>query len=256
MTQASWFRKVERVLFDNSPTILTVLGVTGTVTTAYLTGKASFRAHEIIMRLENGPDQRYDPDTGMTLQEMVQETWHEYIPAVGMGATTIFCIVASNRISNRRAAAVAAAYSLSEKAFTEYREKVVEKIGEKKEHAVREEIAQTNVTANDSGRSIVIGDGKVLCFEQYTGRYFESTMENIKKAQNDTNYQILGDGYASLTDFYARVGIDRTPFSDEVGWNSDKRLELSFSSVLTEDSKPCLAFSFTVEPIREYQKFF
>jgi hypothetical protein len=100
----------------------------------------------------------------------------------------------------------------------------------------------------------VIGNN-VLCYDAYSDRYFQSNMEAIKKAQNDTNYMILNSDYASLTDFYNKVGLPKTAFSDEVGWSPDEGIELHFSSVLSTDQQPCLAFAFEVEPIRDYIKY-
>lgn len=231
---------------DNSPAILTALAVTGTVTTAYLTGRASFKAAMILS--EESPH--------LDTREKVDLVWRLYVPAVGTGLMTVGCTIAATRIGTRRAAAVAAAYTLSERAFTEYREKVVEKLGEKKEQAFRDELAQDRVDRNPiATRQIVIVEGKsVLCYDAYTGRYFLSDMETLKKAQNDVNHQVLNEYYASLTDFYDKVGLPSTSMSDEVGWNSDRLLELKFSVTLGEHDKPCLSVDFDVAPIRDYNR--
>jgi hypothetical protein len=86
----------------------------------------------------------------------------------------------------------------------------------------------------------------------YTGRYFQSSMESLKKAQNDLNYKILNSYYASLTDFYNLIGLSRTTTSDDVGWNSDEMLELRFSTIMSDDQRPCIAIDFKVAPIRGY----
>ena len=99
---------------------------------------------------------------------------------------------------------------------------------------------------------IISDDLKSICYEMYTGRYFRSTMEEIKAAQNWINYQILQNNYASLSDFYDHVGLNRTAVSEEVGWNADELLEITFSTVMSEDNRPCLAFDYKVVPIRNY----
>ena len=81
-------------------------------------------------------------------------------------------------------------------------------------------------------------------------------METLKKAQNDTNYQVLNDVYASLGDFYSRVGLARTSISEEVGWNSNKLLELEFSTTMSEDGRPCISIGFHVDPVRNYHKVY
>jgi len=250
-------KTVEKFTIDNSPTILTVIGVTGTVTTAILTGRASFKAAELIAHEQTKENIRghHQP---LTTKDKMRLTWTLYIPAVGTGLLTCAATVGANQIGTRRAAAVAAAYTISERAFTEYKEKVVEKLGESKEQNIRDEVAQDRVTRNPVGdrEVIVTGGGDVLCYDAFTGRYFMSDMETLKKAQNDINYQIINQEYASLSDFYNKIGIAPTAYSDEVGWNNDKLLELKLTGTLSEDQKPCISIDFAVSPVRDYYKLY
>lgn len=239
-------KQLEKFAADNSPAILTGIGVTGTLTTAYLTGKASFKAAAILS--EESPH--------LELKEKVELTWKLYLPPAFSAALTVSAIICANRVAHRRAAAMAAVYSLTEKAFEEYREKVKEKLGQNKEREIRDEIAQDRVNDNPVRNTevIIAAGGDVLCYDMYTGRYFESDLETLKKAQNDTNYQILNDFYASLGDFYRRVGLKPTENSEDVGWNSDELLELQFSTTMSEDDRPCIAMSFRVKPISGYYR--
>jgi hypothetical protein len=152
---------------------------------------------------------------------------------------------------------MASAYILSERAFDEYREKILEKIGPKQEREVRDELAQDRVTKHPVGSSqvVVTAKGNVLCFETHTGRYFRSDIETLKKAQNDLNYRILSDDYASLTDFYNLIGLSRTDISDELGWNTDRKMDLEFTVTLPESGEPCLAITYRPTPTRNYYRF-
>lgn len=250
-------KKFEKLLTDNSPVLLTSVGVAGTIATAVLTGKASFEAAKIINETERMRDiySAYPPEP-LEPKEKVELVWKLYIPPVVVGAGTVSAIVLANRIGTRRAAAMAAAYTISEKAYTEYREKVVEKLGEAKEQEVRDEIAQQRVNANPPNSEVIIVDnGDVLFLESYTGRYFKSSMETVKKALNDTNYQMYSDMYASLGDFQQRVGLPRTSLSEEVGWTVEDKIDIEFSATLTEDQRPCIVMNYIVAPVREYHRF-
>lgn len=248
-------KAAEKLAIDNSPAILTALGVTGVLTTAYLTGKASFKA---AYRIEDEQSQMNAHPSHYQLEnkEKFLLIWKLYIPAIGTGVVTVVCIIGANRIGSRRAAALAAAFSISEKAFTEYEEKVIEKMGALKERGIHDEIAQDRVSRNPVGeREIIItGNGEVLCYDSFSGRYFESSMEELKKAQNDINYTILSDGYASVGDFYGKIGLSATAYSEEVGWKSDTKLELSFAGTLSEDQRPCIAIEFRAAPVRDYYR--
>jgi hypothetical protein len=251
-------KRVEKLAIDHSPAILTAVAVTGTLGVAFLTGTATIKAVEIIA------DEQYrisksangNPPHILEPKEKIVLVWKEYIPAIGTVVATVVCIIGANRIGTRRAAAVAAAYSISEKAFTEYKEKVVEKIGQGKEQKIHDEVMQDQVRRNPVGdREVIItGNGEVLCFDSFSGRYFTSDMETLKKAQNDINYTMLSDGYASLGDFYDNIGLATTAYSDEVGWTSEKPLECKFTGTLSDDQRPCIAIEFRVAPVRDYHR--
>jgi len=244
MSFAHLLRKSEKLLADNSPLILTAIGVTGTITTAYFAGKASFKAAEVLEFELSAQEPR-------TFRTDMEKVWKLYIPAVISGTGTIACIIMANRIGTRRAAAMASAYAISERAFTEYKEKVVEQLGEKREQKIRDEIQQERIDREH----LVVGpkpSGKVWCKDAWSGRVWPCTMETIKKAQNDTNHEVLNYGYASLTDFYQRVGLEGTKESDNVGWNSDKLLEVFFTTGLSDDQEPVLIMDFAVAPIRNF----
>ena len=247
------FKQIEKFAIDNSPIILTVIGVVGTVGTAVLTHRAALRADAIYSGEMDRRLGEADPEP-WSRKKHIQLVGKCYIPPVTSGVVTVGCIVMANRIGSKRAAAVAAAYTISEKAYSEYREKVVEKFGEQKERNMREELSQDQINRNPMSESnvIVVGDGDTICCDLFSMRYFRSSAEKIKAARNEVNYLILHNGYASLTDFYNELQIPRTDVSDEIGWTQDKLLELDMSAVVNEEGQPCLAFRFQTHPIRGY----
>lgn len=243
------FKSIEKTLSDNSPAILTGLGVAGTVVTAILASRAAFKAGKKLA-WEEAHRESMEEIPPLDHKERFRLTWKLYIPAVGVGAATITSIIFANRIEARRGAALAAAYAISEKAFVEYREQVVKKLGENKERAIRDESAQTQVDRDPPTmqRYILTGKGTTMCRDSFSGRYFEGDIEKIRKAQNDFNQQVLYDGRASLTDFYALLGLDKIDMSDELGWTSERILELEFTSALHEGS-PILVVKFATSPV-------
>lgn len=242
----------------NDTALLTGVGITGTVTTAYLTGRAGYKSAEIIREQthDNEINQLEDPINEfvpLTIQDMVRSTWPLYIPAVGVGVVTVSAIFFANRLDAKRAAALTAAYGVSERAFTEYKEKVVEKYGENKEAAIRAEVAQDRVDARPiTDKTVIIGSGEVLCLDNWGGRYFESSVQAIEKARNDINQQLFNHSSASLSEFYDMIGLPPTAGSDVVGWNMNTPLEIAVSTALTKEDKPCLVLDFQVAPVTGY----
>lgn len=250
-------RTSEKFLTDNSPVLLTAVGVAGVVSTAYLTGKASVKAHKLI---EQEDEKRYKmrQDTARSRKDTLEIVWKLYIPAVTTGILTCTAIITANRIGTRRTAALAAAYTVSEKAFEEYRSKVVEKIGEKKEQQVRDEISQDRINRSEPNFVVVSESGKVLCHDAYSNQFFMSDMETLRKAQNDINAQILHADYATVSDLYSYIdspGLEPTSVSGEMGWNTDKMLEMEFATILHKEKTPCISINFAVLPIRDPWRF-
>lgn len=238
-------KRGETFLTQNASTILTGVGVAGTVATAVLSGKAAVKAEYIMIH-------DADPDVTPTTKERIQKTWMVYIPPVACGTLTITAIVVGHRLDAKKAAALAAAYSLSEKRFQDYKDKALERLGMNKEQAVRDELAQDMVNDHPLSKEVIIGNGNVLCFDAYSGRYFESSVEAIRQAVNTVNSYILDHQYASLSHLYDEIGLPPIGMSDDVGWKSDDLIDVAFSTVLAPDKRPCLCMDFNSRPIVEY----
>lgn len=240
-----------KLVADNSPAILTAVAVVGVVTTAVLAARAAPKAHIAIL---NEKSERVDE---VDLLDKVLLTYKYYIPATATGVATIACIIGANTISTKRSAALASAYGLTELAFKEYREKVVEHIGESKETKVHDDVMKDVVDRNPvSGQQVIIaGAGRQLFLDKYTLRYFETDMETVRRAVNDINEEIFSENYASLNDFYNRIGIAGNTVGDELGWTTDKKLEVRYSTQMTDDGRACITIDYIKNPIRDYHKF-
>lgn len=240
----------KRFVSAHAPLILSSAGSVGVIATAVLSSRATVKAVRIV------DEEEMRAATKLSFWSKFKLTWSLYIPTFGMGSIAIASIIVGNRVETKRTAALAAAYSVSEKAFAQYREKIAERFGEKKERAVRDDIQQDLVRANPpSSNQVIALGGDSLFYESYVGRYFKSTMEDVRRAVNETNYIINSQGYASLSDFYDILGLGRTEMSEEFGWNSDKLMDVDFTSVLAEDGKPAVAMNYSVTPIGNYYRF-
>lgn len=254
---------------NNTPVILTGAGVVGVVATTVLTGKATIKAGHIldeehqkrvhhIVPSGDGTDLPRDqmfPTVQFTKEDVVKLVWREYVPVVIFAGGTIACIVMANRISAKEAAALAAAYGLTQDKFADYREKVKEQFGAGKETKVRDEVVKDQVAANPpvQGNVIITGSGDVMLLDLFSGRYFQSNIETVKKAINEINAEVLAEDSVELTRFYQLVGLPSIGISDAVGWNNSQDLvDISVHPVMMDDGKPCIGYEFTVQPIHDY----
>ena len=238
-------------LAKHSPAILTALGITGMIGTTVLAVKATPKALDLI---ENKKEE-LDKDK-LTVAETVKATWKCYVPAAITCATSAACLIGASSVHTKRNAALATAYKLSESALIEYRDKVVETIGEKKEQSVRDAIAKDHVEKNPvTNNEVIITDrGYTLCYDELSGRYFYSDIEKIKKAANELNRQMLNDMYVSLNELYYELGLEGTKLGEQMGWNVDRGLiDLKFSATVSADDRPCIVLDYRVPPMYDYQ---
>lgn len=236
----------------HSPELLTGIGIAGMVTTVVLAVRATPKALRLIdEKKADIPEEETFPRI-----EAVKAAWKVYVPAVLTGILSTICLIGANSVNQRRNAAIAAAYSLSESALKEYREKVVETIGERKEQAIRDDIAKDKIIENPVRKVIVSDRGSTLCYDSLSGRYFKSDIEKLRRIVNDLNRRMRDEMFISLNDFYCAVDnpdLGPTKLGDMLGWNIDKGyIDLNFSSQLTTDGTPCLVLDYTVVPEYEY----
>lgn len=227
----------------NSPEIMTALAATGVVATAYLSAKGAFEASKKL----NHEDA--DPWAQQTFMDKAKIVWPEFVPAAVVGGTTVACVIGSHRVHTRRTAAAVAAYSLTERAFAEYKTKVEETLGKNKadkvQAAVVEEQMQTAYPHSQAKEIIMASGGDSLCCDLTTGRYFESDMQTLQAAANRVNARLLKERWMSVKEFYHELDVYPNHHIDNLGWDLETGLmELVFTPTLTDKGTPCLAFTF------------
>ena len=258
-------KNVKSAAVKHSPEILTGIGIAGMVTTTVLAIRATPRALDLIARAD---DEKFDNGHGehLTKFEVIKVAWKPYIPAAVTCVTSAACLIGASSVSAKRNAVLATAYKLSESALTEYREKVVETIGEKKEREVRDKISQDRVTNNPVSNNTVYitGTGDTLFLEPISKRYFEFDIERLRAIVNTLNERMYSDPFGdpiSLSDFYDEINLKRTDISDDMGWHiDDGSIKLDFHPTMCDDehspyyNKPCLAIYYVTPPKWGYDK--
>ena len=271
LTMPTGTKKIQKVLTRKSPEILTGIGIAGVITTTVLAVKVTPKALQLIDEAErkkavawNNENPDYDNGADrikLTKAETVKAAWKPYIPVVVTGVCSVACIIGANSVHLKRNAALATAYQLSTTAFNEYKEKVVETIGEKKEKIVRQNIAKDKVEKNPVSKTevFVTGNGTSLFYDPLSGRYFESDMNKVEKAVNNLNWSMNNgnEPYISLTQLYDELGLSHTGVSDEIGWKvEDGNIELAVSAQVSDDGRPCLVMDFLRAPEYGYDRYY
>lgn len=250
MNLTKLIKSTQKSIKKHSPEILTGIGIAGMIASTIMAVRATPKALQLIEEKKE-ETQRHS----LTVMDTIEASWKCYVPATVTGVMSVICLIGASSVNLKRNAALATAYTISETAMREYKDKVVETIGTKKEQEVRDAIAKDHIEKNPiSKRDVVVTNkGNTLCYDTFSGRYFKSDIETIKKIVNELNRRLLNEDYLSLNEFYYELGLDGTYIGDRVGWRVDNGLiEVNFSAQLAEDGTPCIALAFINAPNYEY----
>ena len=239
----------------NSPAILTGIAVVGLVTTAVLAWKAAPKAQKIVEEHKERVDRLGGDISEEEKREETVEVIKEMAPVVAppivMGAVTAACIIGSNRISTKRIAALSAAYTLAEKGFSEYQDKVQDLIGEKKEKKVTEAIAEDHLANHPVTTSNVIntGRGNVLFYDDASDRYFMSSIDAVSRAIKTISDRQELEEWIDLNELYFELDLNATTSGDILGFKrSDGKIDIGDISKIADDGTPCRVLKFDLSP--------
>lgn len=237
-----------RLIRSATPYALTGAALVGVGLTGFFAATGAMKAQTILT--ENGA-------ADYSIKEKARLTWRCYIPALSVAAVTGASIVGLHGVLGRRVASVAAATAVAESQLERLKDAVKEVATppqrEEIQNAATRPVAKTQIAppvADD------LAEGTQLCFEAYSGRYFIASMEDIRAAVNTLNAQINNSLYASINDLYDQLGLERTRYGDDVGWNSDHLIEPSFSADLTGDGRPYIVLDYEKGPTHTYDRLY
>ena len=250
-------KTARRTLSRNSSKILLGLGIAGAFTAVGFAISATPKAMILLeeKKQELGVEK-------LDAKTIIRTAAPEYIPtAISMGIST-GCIIAASSVNDRRNAALAAAYTMSETALRSFQDKVVETVGPEKAKEIKEAVALDNMakcpepknppvaTPQKPGVGNDFYNEPVKCWESLSGTYFFTSRNMLEKAVNGVNKQLLSDFRVTENDLFDYLGIDHNRNGDLLGWDTETTLEINtfYTSKLDEDGTPCLVLDYSTPP--------
>lgn len=252
--------KIGLILKKNSPKILMGVGIAGSVVSTVLACKATLKIKDILDEKNetveqihnyvedetvdyNEEDKKKDltilyAQTGVKLAKL-------YLPSIALGALSIASIVSGYKILNKRNVALAAAYTVVDKGFKNYRKNVVERFGEEVDRELRHNIKAKQIEekyidkdGNEKTRKKKVyeiaedkkpGEGiseYAKFFDEWnTDEHSKDPEYNLmflRKQQDYANEVLKHQGYLFLNEVYDMLGIPRTQAGQVVGWIYDE----------------------------------
>lgn len=243
-------RGIKNKVSEHSPEILLGMGIAGMLSSTVMAVKATPKAMRLIEE-----EKKHNED--LSKVDILKIAWRPYIPAAISFTASAACLVGAQSVNAKRNAVLATAYKISEYTLTEYRDKVVEVIGEQKEKEIVDAVSRDRIKKDPlvTQEVIITGKGDTLCYDAISGRYFKSDIDKMQKIENLLNKRMMTSMYCSLNEFYSELGLTSTDVGDELGWNIEEGLiDLYFSSQLSEEGQPCVVVNYMTPPKYGYSK--
>lgn len=237
----------------NASTILTCVGGVGVVATSVMAVKATPKALTLLNHAEEEKGEE------LTVLEKVRVAGPAYIPSVVTGVATVACIFGANALNQRQQAALMSAYALLDSSFKDYKKKVGELYGEDAHVNVVGAIAKDKYADDD----ILLEDEQELFYDEFAGRYFQSTKYKVQRAMYQLNRDIqMGQG-VTLNDFYVYLDVEPVEYGNVIGWaeggNNEKYwqawVDFTFHEVVMDDGLECTIFTMFSEPYPSFQNY-
>ena len=250
------FCKAGLKLKKHSPEILVVGGVVGLVTSGVMACKATTKLSAI---LDDSKEQIELFDKVAANPEMVNEEYTVedaekdkkivkvqtavkvaklYAPSIAVGVVSIGAIFASNNIMRKRNVALGAAYATVDRAFKDYRNRVVDRFGEEldkelrynlKTKEIKETIEDENGKKKTVKRNIKYMDSPMpsefaVIYDDGCAGWTKDPEDNkffLIQQQRYANERLKRRGYLSLNEVYELLGFPSTKAGQVVGWLYD-----------------------------------
>lgn len=240
----------------HSPEILVTVGVIGIVASTVMACKSTAKVNDVVDEAKETIDKIHDAvenhkhtsDGEEYTQEIadkdlsivyIQTGWKFvklYGPAVALGIVSVGCIVGSNRILNKRNAALAAAFTAVDNSFKEYRGRVIDRFGKELDRELRFGIKAKDVevtTTDENGeektetQSVNVVDPNlahdiysIIWCEGNTGWTKNPELNKVFliQQQNYANDKLRLNGVLTLNEVYDMLGVQRTGYGQIAGW--------------------------------------
>ena len=217
-----WVRKLIEVSVKHAPEIAGFLGISGFIAAIGITYKNAKDIHEGIEEKD------------------YKKVAKKSLPVVALAGASTACVCYSMKENNKRLAAIATAYSLTDAAYSELKEQTRETLGDKRADLVEKDIQEKRVNqamSNVNFDSIEdTGKGQQIFCELLTGRVFRSDVNIVRRAINEVNSRFDAgrwDGITSvsLADIHDELGIERGKLDALIIWKVDPEDERNSSRI-------------------------
>lgn len=236
-----------------SPSILFGIGVVSMVGSTVLACRATLKVEEVLHKVESDKakaalakemvDNGAVPEGTTYTDEEVQKDMYIilargagnlvklYAPAIIVGGIGIVCLSKSHNLLKERNLAITAAYVAVDRAFTAYRERVVDRFGDETDRELRYDYEEVDVIEEETGKvvsTIRAPEGDHGMYARWFDKestsmwnppeFAEYNWMHLRQQQNWANDMLKARGHMFLNEVYRMLGLSETSAGQIVGW--------------------------------------
>lgn len=224
----------------DSPKFMFAGGVVGMVGSTVLACRATLKLEKFVedvqidlnvakeMEHEEYSEEDRRRDIGIIYARSAAGLAKLYGPSILLGSVSIGMLTKSHNMLNERNAALTAAYAAVDKAFNQYRSRVVEKYGEDEDRELRYSAQSVQVVDEETGKKKTVrrvGDDEVSMYARFFDELSTSWNKEpeynlvfLRCQQSYANDMLKTRGHLFLNEVYDSLGIERTKAGQVVGW--------------------------------------
>lgn len=219
----------------NKTAFLTIGAVVGVALTAWCSAKGGVKAErklkeakdrkalekEKIQALKEKAGEEItdeDRDEELTKLEKLKAVWKAYIPAGIAAVLTVTCVISSQVISGKQLAALGGTAAFLAANRDKLEQEIDKRFGKDTLKDIKESVQKELGPNEERFPAEETGNGDLLCFEAYSGRYFRSSKEHVQWAVKKVNEEYKNERYFCLNNLYDLLNISRTQLGHDLGW--------------------------------------
>ena len=225
------------------PIILTGLSSVGVVATGYFAHVGTLKAQEILRK-----KREEEEIEAADWKEELKQTWKCYIPSAACGVVAIGAGIAAQGVNAKNLASVTAAAGVISKAYTSFKEKAREVVGDETVLDIQNRVAEEDLknggllpTVVAHPPAITVGwftrtdydqamPGDELFYDEFTHIWFKSSREAVRNGFYHLNRNWAIGHEPRLIDLYSFWGVDITDLVNNGVCNAEDFENLGWSS--------------------------
>lgn len=186
-----------------------------------------------------------------------------YILPATLLSIGLFSIGYGHKVDMDNYAELLAMYTLQSNSYADLKAATKEVLGPKKQEELEAKKMEHSMEHHpyDPDEEAYVENaedkGNDLCYDCLSGRYFRSSINDVKSAVNNFNKTLLYQNWGSLNDLYDEIGIPEIKLGDEFGWSVDKDMpEVEVTPVIGPHDEACLCIDYSTPPVINYRNYF